>query len=604
MFQNKLDSLDNLLGRAQSLMDSSFADLITSTSVKKYIMRGKRVDIYDKKFKYEDFFKLSVNPKTLAVEDLHKSSGVDTLAFAIYGLCLNLLSAGELMIEITGRRDLSPSVFLDLLDEVVSEKLSEDITLSESCVITADYNLISTSIDLSSSEFREEFDSYRNKSMFFSQTFGNSSLNPNSCMLDDILPKAMCLALRDTTERSFTEIFCKFKEVICLGGLSYLISILYEDKESFTGLSGSFDIGNGMKLTNNIGVSRLVALALVSDISESHLLPRKDIRLDVMMHKDIGNDVIFDYFCKKSIWKYVQDIHTGALIKIKIKSVVDCSLSDKFTFDVNVLGSWMYCICLRCCTLADVAPELMLKYTDLVRPYLIDKVWNAALTEDLYCKNMFSNINSTNKDLIAKNKEIDSLNDKIDTLNSSINSLRSENLTLQSKLDKSVSESNQIELLNSKLQSQVLRSNDLVSQVDELKLKLQDQTNAFDELLSSLEVTDIEVSEKDISLQEMIDMLNGFRFCFIGGRYEMTDKLNALGLHNFVQANNVSDIARLESYDFIVSMTSFVSHKMFYQVMSKLGSERNKHMYFNGTNMTKLVKSCYEFVTKYFEIIA
>ena len=137
--------------------------------------------------------------------------------------------------------------------------------------------------------------------------------------------------------------------------------------------------------------------------------------------------------------------------------------------------------------------------------------------------------------------------------------------------------------------------------INELENKLTSQNSDFEALLKSLEVVE-EENSSGVSEADMLSFLNGFKICFVGGRYDMSDKLKELGLYNFVQAVSVNDATRLSDFDFLVSMTRFMSHNLFYVAMSKLGSTRDNHLYFNGTNLSNLITSCYEFITKYFEI--
>lgn len=141
----------------------------------------------------------------------------------------------------------------------------------------------------------------------------------------------------------------------------------------------------------------------------------------------------------------------------------------------------------------------------------------------------------------------------------------------------------------------------LSRQCDELELKLKDSESAMNELLSSLEYNE-EDSTSDVSLESMIEFLNGFNICFVGGRNDMKERLNSMGLYNFIQLTCENDINRLGNFDFMVSMTKFVSHKVFYGALGKLGSDRDKHHYFNGTNLNSLIQSCYEFINRYFDI--
>lgn len=109
------------------------------------------------------------------------------------------------------------------------------------------------------------------------------------------------------------------------------------------------------------------------------------------------------------------------------------------------------------------------------------------------------------------------------------------------------------------------------------------------------------LSSEDISLEDMIDFLNGFKFTMVGGRDELLSKLKEIGWTNVSQISSESASNTAMQSDFFCINTRFISHKIVRLVESDYASQRDQMFYYNGTNIQLLVQVCYDFVTAWFE---
>lgn len=569
-------------------------NLLNSIYEESFTLRGKRVDISGNRIRYNDFFRVLFDRDTGNTKSIHTSKGVDVLSFSIVGLCFNLLYAGKFCKNVS-HGYFGERTFLNPLAEFVDEGLEKNLTLDELDLIASRFDLYSLKSDLTSTDFKERFEIDSHKSLFFTECFGVSNLNSNYKLISELLPKMMCIALTDNADKFFTEMFCRFKDVITIGGLRHIGVELkkYKDKKRIVDSSKK-------EISDIIGVSRMIAFILSSDlgsyyscIDSGYIDKIGDYIWDVL-----GSDFIADYLIK-------QEISSDTLDKLKDYSSVrvkdaDESESGKYISsnirEVNLLFS-----CIRNYDLYDIIVDTDKVFTGVMNTILSKNSWYGALVHYVLYPSQKEFFNSARGTVTEKDSLCEDLSKKLSESDSVIRGLKDELRLLHKQIDSTSTDEEVIFRLNKEITTQTSRSEDLANQVEELKQKLQNQALAVDELLTSLECSDDAVVS-DVSMEEMIKMLNGFRLCFVGGRYDMTDKLNALGLHNFVQAGNVSDVSRIDSFDFAISMTSFLSHHLFYLALSKLGSERDRHMYFNGTNLNNLISSCYNFITHYFEI--
>ena len=160
----------------------------------------------------------------------------------------------------------------------------------------------------------------------------------------------------------------------------------------------------------------------------------------------------------------------------------------------------------------------------------------------------------------------------------------------------------------SSLQEEVKKLQQLVESktniIENLTIKNKELSNLFTNIFDEDSITDEEIEESQVSQEEMIQTLNSFNFTFIGGRNELLQKLSDLSWTNIVQYGK-DDIAKLSGStsqsDFYVVNTKFISHSLFHKVESVDNISNDVIIYYNGTNVDKLIYTCYEFIQNYFK---
>lgn len=193
--------------------------------------------------------------------------------------------------------------------------------------------------------------------------------------------------------------------------------------------------------------------------------------------------------------------------------------------------------------------------------------------------------------------------DSVDKLKSKINSMKSE---YDLKYERAVAD------LNQKTQSVI---DDYAKKVSDLEYQLSVKTDFIAKLSAELEVANSKLdsmfteedlavealSSEDVSLEDMIDFLNGFKFTMVGGRDELLLRLKEIGWTNVSQISSESASNTTMQSDFFCINTRFISHKVVRLVESSYANQKDQMFYYNGTNIQLLVQVCYDFVTAWFE---
>lgn len=108
------------------------------------------------------------------------------------------------------------------------------------------------------------------------------------------------------------------------------------------------------------------------------------------------------------------------------------------------------------------------------------------------------------------------------------------------------------------------------------------------------EENDDSYEKPDVSSEEMRAYVNSLRILFIGGRWDMIDRLSEKGITNAVQISRCSQkFNGLQNPDVVVFMTRFMDHPMYYQQKNAYSSEITTN--FNGTNLDQLISHVYSF---------
>lgn len=113
-----------------------------------------------------------------------------------------------------------------------------------------------------------------------------------------------------------------------------------------------------------------------------------------------------------------------------------------------------------------------------------------------------------------------------------------------------------------------------------------------------LEGEDADLIESGISLSDMVDELNNYKFVIVGGRVTLLRKCEELGWTSLLQINSLGDINNTRvSADILCVQSRFVSHKIVYN--SQKYFDNALIMYYNGTNIEGLIRSCYSYICQY-----
>lgn len=193
--------------------------------------------------------------------------------------------------------------------------------------------------------------------------------------------------------------------------------------------------------------------------------------------------------------------------------------------------------------------------------------------------------------------------DSVEKLQAQLDSIKADSKT---KLDRVVDDLNKkhsavvdsYEKRISELEYQLSAKSDFITKLsNELEVANSKLESVFTEEDLAVEV----LSSEDISLEDMVDFLNDFKFTMVGGRDELLSKLKEIGWTNVTQISSESASNTTMQSDFFCINTRFISHKIVRLVESDYASQRDQMFYYNGTNIQLLVQVCYDFVTAWFE---
>lgn len=203
----------------------------------------------------------------------------------------------------------------------------------------------------------------------------------------------------------------------------------------------------------------------------------------------------------------------------------------------------------------------------------------------------------------------------VDSYEETIKKLETQNSRLTSEIEKQKQKINDIvnNSTNNSEVEQLKEKLDSLQRIIDSKTEIIEQLNMENKDLNAFisniysendEDTDAEndTTEFEVSIEEMVNYLNNFKFLMVGGRFELIQKLNDYGWTNVDQFDGRKHLgaAQLQSSDFYVLNTKFLSHKVTCKIASNI-SDFETMMYYNGTNPEKLIKACYSFSTNFFK---
>lgn len=208
----------------------------------------------------------------------------------------------------------------------------------------------------------------------------------------------------------------------------------------------------------------------------------------------------------------------------------------------------------------------------------------------MFCYVMHTKCIGTEKPVEAKITVTNS--DEVVKLNDTVSSLQRQLSELTLKYD------NLKELLSkehSNYEHQLGSRTTTIQALREENEKLKDKLSrvfSFDDSNDSVEDTpDV------VNVEGLISELNEWNFCIAGGRYSLEHSLHELGWNSAHQIVSVSELHAIPKIDIVCIQSKFVSHALV------LGVEKYFKdalvMYYNGTNVKGLIRSCYKFVSEY-----
>lgn len=185
-----------------------------------------------------------------------------------------------------------------------------------------------------------------------------------------------------------------------------------------------------------------------------------------------------------------------------------------------------------------------------------------------------------------------------DSNNSELIEARSTILSLQTQLadmtEKYENLQKQCEKERSNFDYQLSSKVGIIQSLSDENSKLKDRLS---NMFSYDEGVDEEVIGDTVSLECMVEELNDFNFLIAGGRYSLESSCKELGWTSVKQLSSVSELRNTSGVDVICVQSRFVSHSLIERIRSYYGNV--VLMYYNGTNVEGLIKSCYKFITDY-----
>lgn len=200
-------------------------------------------------------------------------------------------------------------------------------------------------------------------------------------------------------------------------------------------------------------------------------------------------------------------------------------------------------------------------------------------------------------DIEEYENQIKNLNTQNNRLINDLNRLRSR---VDEVLDKCIDKS-EVEQKDEKI-AELQRIIDSKSEIIE---QLSNENKELNLFISNIYSDDDSIQEEtkiELSISEMVEYLNNFKFLMVGGRFDLIQKLNEYGWNNLDQFDGRKNLgsSQMPNADFYVLNTKFISHKVTWKVESEV-EDSEVIMYYNGTNPEKLIQACYEFTSEFFK---
>lgn len=155
----------------------------------------------------------------------------------------------------------------------------------------------------------------------------------------------------------------------------------------------------------------------------------------------------------------------------------------------------------------------------------------------------------------------------------------------------------------------------LKAKIEELEHAAELQRQAYSELKSnhddllSIEQDNDEIQlaldelKESISIEEMLDLINSVHWLFVGGHYSQLSKLIDAGFTNcqVIDSKDIDGSRSVPSADMFAVSTIFNKHGNYYFVKAHYSDLRNRICYIGGTNVDRIIKTCYITLKRYLE---
>lgn len=609
---------------------SAMADIVSSGKMRKershclvidedYQLTNKRLIFTYRntinKISYNKFFRISIKDSMIRCFTEGESS-LDVSLFYIIGLVEALSKYDELfhsnyLVDLVN--NLSDLNFVHSLDDfqVLSSEIKRYLYMNN---------------DISESTIKQRARIDNMKSLYLGSACGVSLLTPHSLEQQDCVSMLFILLLSEEGKKVVAGLLSRYMVIINRLGMYLLLGLDNTNDLSYK----PKQLSSSILATDVKGLSLYLVLKLCSELvtgctdedmlclcklsekiedldsrdeddikgefldlslENSFLLPllAKSGEIDKLIFENLGNDYFAKYIKKGSVTKFLSVWIDNTFFDYGIGDlsfkVSDCCLDllVEGIKDINKYGIKMKSPCMG---------VALLSYTK-VFSYLTRFVGSDEFIHNLE-EGYSENCNKLKLELKRSEQDRNRLKRDNTRLKNELQSLREE--------VKSVDKVGQVNV-DSLFKEYENKNIDLTNTVNELRSELNDCKCTLSDLISSLQdEEEVSSSKSDISLKDKVAFLNNFTIGVLGGRSEFTSRLYDIGLYSVVQYETCKDVKRGNNLDFVVTMTKFVAHNMVYTMLTRLNFDRDRHLYFNGTNVEAFINSCYDFINKYFEI--
>lgn len=187
-------------------------------------------------------------------------------------------------------------------------------------------------------------------------------------------------------------------------------------------------------------------------------------------------------------------------------------------------------------------------------------------------------INNTVKVSDYSNSEVESLKGKLDEAQTSLEGLEVELNTRVNKLNLVTAEN---EKLKGILKYYGIKANENIG-------------NSDDEALCTSQY----IEDDGVTIEEKIKTINTFKIAICGGVPSLIRRVVDRGIVEIKHISSISDCQRNGQFDLYILVTDFISHKIRWQIETRISEEGSHMVYFSGTNIDNMINVMYNTLIK------